>query len=73
MLGGALVPRFIGGINLEIGNFLSLSLSLSLSVSKERGGKKMGFSARKKEVICMLEADTEARDMTWRSENGADR
>ena len=71
MLGGALVPRFIGGINLEIGNFLSLSLSLS--VSKERGGKKMGFSARKKEVICMLEADTEARDMTWRSENGADR
>lgn len=33
----------------------------------------MGFSARKKEVICMLEADTEARDMTWRSENGADR
>ena len=60
----------------KLGNWqlpLSLSLSLSLSVSRERGGKKMGFSARKKEVICMLEADTEARDMTWRSENGADR
>lgn len=54
----------------KLGNW---QLPLSLSLSKEKGGKKMGFSARKKEVICMLEADTEARDMTWRSENGADR
>lgn len=58
----------------KLGNWqLPLSLSLSPSRGGERGGKKMGFSARKKEVICMLEADTEARDMTWRSENGADR
>lgn len=43
------------GIKLEIGNFLSLSLFVS-----REGRKKMGSSARKKEVICMLEADTEA-------------
>lgn len=61
------------GIKLEIGNFLSLSLFLH-----HEGGEKIGFSARKKEVICMLEADTEA---IWHggararegSENGADR
>lgn len=51
---GALVPRFI----VERSWKLATS-SLSLFVWRE-GRKKMGFSARKKEVICMLEADTEA-------------